>query len=107
MLEDVFKLFEVFFSKQLFILGCRYSQRKREQCQLFNFILGRAKMAVYMSRRNKVEGSTDDNAVFVFVKMLKACLKIDLNYYRLMNDLEKFSNIWCYKEVLCSVVENI
>ncbi len=63
-------------------------------------------MAVYMSRRNKVEGSTDDNAVFVFVKMLKARLKIDFNYYRLMNDLEKFSNIWCYKEVLCSVVEN-
>ncbi len=59
-----------------------------------------------MSRQNKVEGSTDDNAVFVFVKMLKARLKIDFNYYSLMNYLEKFSNIWCYKKVLCSVVKN-
>lgn len=106
MLEDLFKLFGVVFSKQLFILGYRYSQKKREQCQLFNFILGRAKMAVYMSRRNKVEGLTDDDAVFVFVKMLKSRLRIDFNYYRLMNDLGKFSIIWCHKDVLCSIVEN-
>ncbi len=59
-----------------------------------------------MSSQNKVEGSTDDNAVFVFVKMLKARLKIDFNYYSLMNYLEKLSNIWCYKKVLCSVVKN-
>jgi len=90
----------------MFILGYRYSQKKREQCQLFNFILGRAKMAVYMSRRNKVEGSTDDDAVFVFIKMLKSRIRIDFNYYSLMNDLGKFANIWCHKDVLCSIVEN-
>lgn len=73
---------------------------------LKNFILGRAKMAVYMSRRNKVEGFTDDDAVFVFVKMVKSRLRIDFNYYRLMNDLGKFSIIWCYMDVLCSIVEN-
>lgn len=44
--------------------------------------------------------------IFVFVKMLKSRLRIDFNYYSLMNDLGKFSNIWCHKDVLCSVVEN-
>ena len=45
----------------------------------------------------------DDDAVFVFVKMLKARLKIDLNYYRVMKDLETFCSVWCYKHVLCCV----
>jgi len=43
---------------------------------------------------------------FVFVKMLKSRIRIDFNYYSLMNDLGKFSSIWCHKDVLCSVVEN-
>lgn len=62
-------------------------------------------MAVYMSRRNKIEGSSDIDVVCIFKKMLKARLKIDFNYYSLVSDLEKFSNIWCYKDVLCSVEE--
>ncbi len=66
-----------FFSKQLFILGCRYPKEGESNANFSILFWGRAKMAVYMSRRNKVEGSTDDNAVFVFVKMLKARLKID------------------------------
>ncbi len=48
----------------------------------------------------------DDDVVFVFVKMLKARLKIDFNYHRMMKDLETFSSLWCYKDVLCCVVND-
>ena len=105
MLEQIFGLFGEFFSQHMFILGYRYSQKKKGKCQLLNFIVGRAKMAVYLSRRNKIETAVDDDAVFVFVKILKARLKIDFKYYRMMKDLEKFSSVWCYKHVLCSCVD--
>jgi len=61
-------------------------------------------MAVYLNRRNQLENVVDDNAVLVFVKMLKAWLKIDFNYLR--NDLEKFRRVWCYIDVLCSIVDD-
>lgn len=66
----------------MFILGYRKSQ-------LFNFILGRAKIAVYLSRKKTEwkEKPVDEDAVSVLVKMLKACLKLDFNYYRMMKDL--------------------
>lgn len=62
-------------------------------------------MAVYLSRRNRMENAADDDAVFVFVKMLKARLEIDFNYYRMMKDLQTFCSVWCYKVVLCCVLD--
>ncbi len=50
------KLDEIF-TVQIFILGFRYSAKNRIKCQLLNFIVGEAKMAAYISRRNKIEGS--------------------------------------------------
>ena len=57
----------------MFNLGYRYSQKKKDKCQLLNFIVGSAKMAMILSRRNRIETAVDDDAVFVFVKILKAC----------------------------------
>nr|WPK86629.1 NLRC3-like protein isoform_X6 [Sebastes schlegelii] len=94
-------------SKRVFILGYRYSQKSKDKCQLFNFILGTAKMAVYLSRRNRIEKAVDDDDddddavfVFVFVKMVKAHLKIDFNYYRMMKDLDRFSTDRGLQEVV-------
>ena len=91
----------------MFILVYTYCQKKKNKFQLFNFILGRAKMSVYLSRRNKVEESSDHDAVCLLIKMLKARLKIDFNYYKTMNNLSEFISVWCYKGVLCSVSEEV
>ena len=63
-------------------------------------------MAIYLRGRNRIETAVDDDADFVFVKILKAYFKIDFNYYRMMKDLEKFSSVWCYKHVPCTVVDD-
>ena len=91
----------------MFILGYKYCQKKKPQCQLLNCILGRAKMSVYLSRRNKVEESSDHDAVWLLIKMMKARLKVDFEYYKEMNDLSEFIRVWCYKGVLCSVSEEV
>lgn len=49
-----FTMFGEKFSRHLFIFGFRYSRNWRGKCQLFNFVLGQATMAVYLSRRNKI-----------------------------------------------------
>lgn len=64
-------------------------------------------MAIYISRRNKTEGSLDSDANTIFVRMLKARLKIDFDFYSITNNVEEFLHIWVYENVLCSVVENV
>ncbi len=100
-------MFEEVFTKEMFILGYRYSQKYRQKCQLFNFVLGQAKMAIYISRRNKVDGSLDCDASTLFVRMIKARLKVDFDFYKSTNNVEEFILIWCYKDVLCSIVDNM
>ena len=104
-LKRLFGEFGEFFSKQVFILGYKYSRRTRDKCQLFNFLLGQAKMAIYISRKNKINGSFAFDVITVLIRMITSRLKIDHNYYRLMNDLDCFVSVWCYKNVLCSIDE--
>lgn len=105
-LERIFSLFGESFSKNMFILGYRYTQKHKDKCQLFNFLLGRAKLAIYLSRRKRIENIADDDVVLMLFKMLKAHLRLDCNYYKMMKDLDSFSNVWCYKEVICRVVDD-
>ncbi len=103
----LFLMFEEVFTKEMFILGYRYSQKYRQKCQLFNFVLGQAKMAIYISRRNKIDGSLDCDASTLFVRMIKARLKVDFDFYKSTNNVEELISIWCYKDVLCSIVDNM
>ncbi len=50
-LNNIFNCFNEFFSMEKFICGFKYSQNLKYQCQLFNFILGHAKMAIYITRK--------------------------------------------------------
>lgn len=55
MLENVFISFNELDSMRIFIFGFKFTQGKRCTCQLLNFVLGQAKLAIYMSMKNKVE----------------------------------------------------
>ncbi len=39
--------------------------------------------------------------------MMKARLKVDFDFYMSINNVEEFLFIWCYKDVLCSIVDNM
>ncbi len=64
-------------------------------------------MAIYISRRNKVDGSLDCDASTLFVRMIRARLKVDFDFYKSKNNVEEFIFIWCYKDVMCSIVDNM
>lgn len=106
LLESLFrKVGEVFF-KQMFILGFKYKKSAKHKCQLMNFILGQTKMAVYVSRKKKVDDSAGIDVKLLFTRMVKARMMIDFNYYKEMKDVDQFSVIWAHGDVLCSVKEN-
>ena len=88
--------------KQLFILGFKYTCKNK--CQLLNFVLGQAKMAVYFSWRRKVllDGFIVES-VTVCIHMMKSRLLIDFNNYKAAGDLDSFQQVWCFNQALCSV----
>ncbi|KAI3374068.1 hypothetical protein L3Q82_022640, partial [Scortum barcoo] len=55
LLTSVFSLFGVAFTKGVFIMGAGYKKTDKERWQLLNFLTGEAKMAIYVSRKNRVE----------------------------------------------------
>lgn len=78
---------------------------RRGEYQLLNFVLGKAKIAVYISRRNHIEQRNDSDVVRVFEVMVKSRIVIDFRFYKVINNRIKFESIWCHREVSCSVVD--
>ena len=91
------------FSQQVFILGFRYNRRTKASCRLLNFVLGTAKMAVYVSRRRKVSEDRDVDPRLLLVNMLKARLLLEFHFYAHNGDWSAFQQVWCADGVLCSV----
>ncbi len=54
-LGSIFRNCNESFSMVLFIFGFKYVIKKIFICQLLNFVLGQAKLAIYVSRKTKVE----------------------------------------------------
>lgn len=106
-LHDLFKQFDEVFSMEIFICGFKYSKKRSHECQLFNFFLGQAKMAIYVSRKSKIEKDSDVDVILVFSLLVKSRVLVDFRYYDATNNLMMFEQRWCIKDVLCNVVNNI
>lgn len=65
-LRNVFTRCSETFSLEVFIFGFKYVRKRQFFCQLLNFILGQAKLAVYVSREKKVEHNLEQNIVVLF-----------------------------------------
>lgn len=102
-LMTLFFSFGEFFSSQTFVFGFKYTQKHRSKCQLINFILGQAKMAIYTSRKNKIATNLDCGIMSVFSRLVKSRILIDFLFFKHMRDLDVFVDKWCYGDVLCSV----
>ena len=75
-----------------------------EKWQLLNFLIGEAKMATYITRRNKVRGK-ESVLRRVFVALLRARVFIDFKFHKLMKNLNVFTKLWCFNDVICSLEE--
>ncbi|KAL6466369.1 hypothetical protein MHYP_G00241730 [Metynnis hypsauchen] len=63
-----------------------------------------AKLAVYNSRRNKVENRSGRDVLPLFLALVKSRIVFEFKFYEVMSNLEVFEYEWCYNNVLCTVV---
>ena len=63
-------------------------------------------MAIYLSRKNKVNNQSGDDALILFSALIKYRILIDFRFYKLMQDLESFQSIRGIHRALCTVVDN-
>ena len=106
LLTCVFSPFNVAFCINSFIYGAGYRRVNRVKWELLNFISGEAKMAIYISRRNKVEDKAGQEASSVWRCNVRCRLRMEFCFYKMIGDLDTFKNIWCYEDILCSVVDD-
>lgn len=104
-LQTVFTAFTEVFTKHVFIAGFKHTRQKKQKSRLLNFVLGQAKMAVYVSRRKKVEEGEITSPVHVCVGLIRSRISLDFSFYKASGDLNSFRDMWGYKSVLCDTAE--
>ena len=62
-------------------------------------------MAVYVSRRNKVEDRAGHEAAAVFLCNVRARVWLEYRFHKAIGDLDAFKQRWCYNNIIC-VVDN-
>lgn len=69
--------------------------------QFLNYLVGQAKLLIYSSRRNRVGERAVQEEVPLFVSLTKAIVWVDYRYYKDVNNMQSFTEKWCYEDVLC------
>ena len=67
LLTLVFSLFNVVFTERIFIMGAVYKKAQKDKWQLLNYLSGEAKMAIYITRKNRVENREGQEARAVWL----------------------------------------
>lgn len=105
LLKQLFLGFEESFTPKAFIYGAGYTRNQRFKWQLINFMVGQAKMAIYISRKNRIKSIHGQDCVLLFKAFTRSRISVEFKYYKEMQDLDTFVLQWCFKEVFCTVFE--
>lgn len=101
-LENVFRRFGET-SKTAFILGVGYKKSDASKWQLLNLIVGETKLSIYSSGKNRVEDRTGQEALPIFISLVKARVWVDFRFFKGMSNMDDFVEKWCYEDTICSV----
>ena len=104
-LKTVFLMCGEVWSEAGFIGGAGYDKKDSKKWCLLNYVVGQAKMAIYKTRKNQVEGEAGLGLREMFCVLVKARIKIDHRYHELMNTMKVFTDVWCFTTAVCSIHE--
>lgn len=103
LLEEVCARLGVEFDRAVFIMGPGYNAKHKRRLTVVNFLIGQAKLGIWLTRRNKIkEGRTIDPSL-VFRGLVLERLKIEYAYFNWHRNVETFESIWCVNEALCRI----
>ena len=86
------------FSLFFFVFGPGYSFPPRHKFCLVNFLFGQARLAVWLTRRNKIQQSGPIDPLMVFRGFVEA-RKWSMPT---ANDFSRFQAVWCVEQAVCS-----
>ncbi len=89
----------------MFIYCPKYTETRKSQLILLNFLSGTAKLSIWKSRKNKLSGQGSLDVLNIFKGLVAARLRIEHAYYKKIKCMETFMYIWGLNEVLCTVDE--
>ena len=87
-------------------MGADHKKKEKEKWQLLNFLSGEAKMAIYVSRRNKMEGREGQDVIEVWRVNVKSRLWLEYRFFKQNNDFSTFKEVWAFKNILCCFQNN-
>ena len=76
LLEYLCERLGVVFTVGMFIMGYRYSIKEKAKCVLLNFLFAQAKLAIWLTRRNRVNGGGITDPLLLFNGMVSARLRV-------------------------------
>ena len=86
-----------------FIYGPPYTVKDRAVHVLLNFMSGQAKLATWLSRKRMIKDGISDDVVVVMKRLIQTRLKIEFEYHKVTNKLERFIEEWCVEGALATV----
>ncbi|XP_015258051.1 PREDICTED: uncharacterized protein LOC107103050 [Cyprinodon variegatus] len=104
-LMNVFSLFSVVFTHSLFINGVHYNRATAFKSRILNYLISEAKMAIYLTRRDKLQEGPQLDAVALWKCNIKARLRLEFCFHRATGDLKGFIQLWGFNNVLCTISE--
>uniref|UniRef100_H3BW47 Reverse transcriptase domain-containing protein n=1 Tax=Tetraodon nigroviridis TaxID=99883 RepID=H3BW47_TETNG len=105
LLKGFFHGFGEVFSFDLFVFGPQYCSRKRYVHTLINFLTANAKLAIWLTCKNKAQGAGSVEPAAALKGLLKARLRVEHTYHKMTSNMLTFIQIWAVGRVLCSVGE--
>lgn len=63
---------------------------KKEFHVLLNFLFGQVKLAIWLSRKEKLSGNESCEVDSILRGLIRLRLKIEYTYYKLVNDFDTF-----------------
>lgn len=105
LLNEICEKLGIEFSPNVFVYGPGYSFKHRWKCCLANFIFGQAKLAIWLTRRNKILSHGSVCAKMLFKQFVSSRLRVEFAHAKLTEDVEGFRRVWAVGEAVCVCTE--
>ena len=89
-LTRVFNLFGVLFTTPVFICGVGFKKTEKAKRQLLNFLIGEAKLSIYLTRRDRLQGGPTLDPVILWKHNVKARLRLEFCFHRITGNINVF-----------------
>ncbi len=72
-----------------------------------NFLFGQAKIGNMVITKKKLNGEESTDVVMILIGLIKARVKIEFAYYKLIENIEMFKFKCCINNCICEVTHDV